>query len=300
MKEKMLFIFNPRSGKGTYTQRLSDILMTLNNGGYRVEAFPTQKRGDAAERALNTEEDISVVAAAGGDGTLNEVISGLYAGGHDVPVGYIPVGSTNDFAASLELPQDPVKAAEEIVKRNLRRVDLGLFNDVPFTYVAAFGAFTNVAYETDQTLKNIFGHAAYILSGVKAIGDIKAYPMTVSVRPQEDGENIVSKGNYIYGMITNSISVGGFKNITGKYVALSDGLFEVTLIREPKDIIELQAIISVLLGSSASTPLVETYKTSHIEFESEVSLPWTLDGEYGGVHRNVRIDNLKKSLAIFI
>ena len=300
MKDKLLFIFNPRAGKGTYTSRLVDVLGTLSNGGYRVEAFPTQKHGDAVARAMNAEDDITMIAAAGGDGTLNEVINGLHAAGRRLPVGYIPVGSTNDFAASLELPGDPVKAAELIVKRNTRGIDLGLFNDSIFVYVAAFGAFTNVAYETDQTLKNIFGHAAYILSGVKAIGEIKAYPMKVTVFDDAAGEETVSEGNFIYGMITNSISVGGFRNITGKYVALSDGLFEVTLIREPKDILGLQAIISTLLGSNTSTPLVETYKTSYISFSTDAPIPWTLDGEFGGSHQDVSIRNLKKALQICI
>ena len=300
MKDKLLFIFNPRAGKGTYTSRLSDIITTLTNGGFRVEAYPTQKHGDAAERAMRAEEDITMVAAAGGDGTLNEVINGLYAGRHKLPIGYIPVGSTNDFAASLELPGDPVKAAEMIVRRSTRGIDLGLFNDNLFSYVAAFGAFTNVAYETDQTLKNIFGHAAYILSGVKAIGEIKAYPMQVRVLDDASGEEILSEGRFIYGMITNSISVGGFRNITGKYVALSDGLFEVTLIREPKDILDLQAIITTLLGSNASSPLVKTFKSSHITFTMDEPIPWTLDGEFGGSHQNVEIKNLREVMQICI
>lgn len=300
MKEKLLFIFNPRSGTGTYTSKLTDIFATLSNGGYRVEVFPTQKHGDATSRAMCAEEDIALIVAAGGDGTLNEVISGMHAAGLRLPVGYIPVGSTNDFAASLELPGDPVKAAELIVKRNMRGIDLGLFNDNIFVYVAAFGAFTNVAYETDQALKNIFGHAAYILSGVKAIGEIKAYSMKVNVFDDAAGEDIVSEGSFIYGMITNSISVGGFRNITGKYVALSDGLFEVTLIRKPKDILDLQAIITRLLGGSAPTPLVETYKTSCISFVTGNPIPWTLDGEFGGSHRDVTVRNLEKALQICI
>ena len=299
--DKLLFIFNPRSGKGTYTSKLVEILTTLTNGGYRVEAYPTMKHGDAAERAMRAEDDIDMVAAAGGDGTLNEVINGLYAARHRLPLGYLPVGSTNDFAASLELPSDPVKAAERIVRRDTRRIDLGVFNDSAFVYVAAFGAFTNVAYETDQSLKNIFGHAAYILSGVKAIGEIKAYPMKISVTDPTQEEPVhVTEGNFIYGMITNSISVGGFRNLTGKYVALSDGLFEVTLIREPKDILELQGIVSTLLGMQASSPLVEIYKTSHIELDSEKSIPWTLDGEFGGSHRFVTIENRNRALEICI
>ncbi len=309
MKDKLLFIFNPRSGKGTYTSRLSEILTTLTNGGFRVEVYPTTRHGDAAERALQAEEDISMIAAAGGDGTLNEVINGMISGGRDLSVGYIPVGSTNDFAASLELPTDPVKAAEVIVKRNTRQIDLGTFNGNTFVYVAAFGAFTNVAYQTDQTLKNIFGHAAYILSGVKAIGEIKAYPMKIQTqavyKEGKDGREVKEidktlEGDFIYGMITNSISVGGFRNLTGKYVALSDGLFEVTLIRAPKDILELQGIVSTLLGVQASSPHVETFKTAHIELETQQPIPWTLDGEFGGSHSSVTIDNRTRTLKICI
>jgi len=292
--KKLLFIYNPRSGKGMYTLRLTEIITAFSTAGYRVEVFPTGKHGDARERAAKVEDDIDLVACAGGDGTLNEVINGMADGGCTQPVGYIPVGSTNDFAASLELESDPVRAAAEIMRGPMRKIDLGEFNGERFVYVAAFGAFTNVAYETDQNLKNIFGHAAYILSGAKALTEIKAYPMKITA-----GER-VSEGNYIYGMITNSVSVGGFRNITGKYVALSDGLFEVTLIREPKTVIDLQEIISSLVTGNVSTELVESFKAEEITLSTAAPIPWTLDGEFGGDHKEVTIRNLSQQLLIII
>ena len=285
MEKKLLLIYNPRSGKGALGAKLTEIIAVLQSGGYRIEIFATAAHGDAEERASRDIDEFSMIVAAGGDGTLNEVANGLAAAKKKIPLGYIPAGSTNDFAASLEIPNDPVRAAEIIVKGAVKRIDLGSFNRRRFVYVAAFGAFTNVAYETDQTLKNIFGHAAYILSGVKAIGEIKAYRVAV-----KSGERHIS-GNFIFGMITNSISVGGFKNITGKYVALSDGLFEVTLVREPADVIEREGIVSSLLSGNITTSLVETFQTDRIEIISEELIPWTLDGEYGGDHKKVTVRN---------
>ncbi len=293
MNEKpVLLIYNPRAGTGTIGSKLTDIFRIFTGAGYRVEVHPTSGRGDAKERAAAAGDAYAMIIAAGGDGTMNEVVSGILESGADVPAGYLPVGSTNDFAASLGLPSDPVKAAEMIVQGREHRIDVGFMNGRSFDYVAAFGAFTKVSYATDQNLKTIFGHAAYILSGISSLADIRPYRMRITM----DGRT--REANYLLGMITNSISVGGFKTITGQDVELEDGLFEVTLIREPKSLLDLQEIISVLLGIKESGDLVETGKTAEIIFECDEEIPWTLDGEYGGDANKVTIINRNRILRI--
>jgi len=294
MEKKLLFIYNPRAGKTGYTSHLTEIFRVFIDAGYRVEVFPTGERGDGREYARGIGDDFDLVVAAGGDGTLNEIVGGLRESHPDLPIGYLPVGSTNDFASSLGIPQNPVQAAKNILSKHLARVDLGRFGSDYFVYVAAFGLFTNVAYETDQTLKNLFGHAAYLISGVKSLGELRTYRMTI----RANGET--KTDDYILGMITNSISVGGFKNITGRDVALSDGLFEVTLVKAPKNgLADLSDAAAALIAGNENIPLLEVFKTDRIEIAGEDNVPWTLDGEFGGNHQNVVIENLQYGLQLY-
>ena len=286
----ILLIYNPRAGTGAIGQKLTEIFTTFTKAGYRLEVHPTTCRGDAKECAGKAGDQYAMIIAAGGDGTMNEVVSGVAESGADLPLGYLPVGSTNDFAASLGLPSDPVRAAEMILTGGEHRIDVGLMNGRTFNYVAAFGAFTKVSYATDQNLKNVFGHAAYILSGIKEVADIRPYRMRIT----RDG--VTKEAGYLLGMITNSVSVGGFRTITGKDVALSDGLFEVTLIREPRSLSDLQEIILVLLGLKETSALVETGKAGEIICECSEEIPWTLDGEYGGDAKKVTIRNRSRAL----
>ena len=229
MKGRMLFIFNPRSGKGQIRNKLMDIIDVFVKGGYEVVVHPTQGVKDAEKMAKSMAEEVDLIVCSGGDGTLDEVVTGLMEIGANVPLGYIPAGSTNDFASSLEIPRDMVKAAQDIVDGHLFSVDVGSFNEDNFIYVAAFGMFTDVSYETSQDLKNILGHLAYVMEGAKRIFDVKTYHLCV----EANGE--VHEGDYIYGMITNSHSIGGFRNLVGNDVEMDDGLFEVTLIKKPKN-----------------------------------------------------------------
>ena len=226
MKGRMLFIFNPRSGKGQIRNKLMDIIDVFVKGGYEVVVHPTQGAKDAEKMAKIMAEEVDLIVCSGGDGTLDEVVTGLMEIGASVPLGYIPAGSTNDFANSLEISRDMVKAAQDIVDGHLFSVDVGSFNEDNFIYVAAFGMFTDVSYETSQDLKNILGHLAYVMEGAKRIFDVKTYHLCV----EANGE--VHEGDYIYGMITNSHSVGGFRNLVGNDVEMDDGLFEVTLINK--------------------------------------------------------------------
>lgn len=291
-KNKLLFIYNPYAGKGVILSRLGEIIDILVKGGFVVEIYPTQAPQDAVQKVENLEADVDIIVCSGGDGTLDEVVTGLVKSEKRIPIGYIPVGTTNDFASSLGISRNVVQAASDIISGEPKPYDVGGFNNDAFVYVAAFGLFTEVSYETDQTFKKLFGHVAYVLEGVKRLADIKSYWMKVDI----NGD--IYEGDFIYGMITNSVSVGGFKNLTGKSVELDDGLFEVTLIRQPQNLIEMQEIIGALLTAEDKTDLIISCKTERIIIESVEEVAWTLDGEYGGSYNFVRIDNLKHRMEI--
>lgn len=294
MSKKLLFIFNPRSGKGLIKNSLVDIVDIMVKAEYEVTIYTTQSQGDAITKIETEAKNFDRIICSGGDGTLDEVVTGLNRSGENIPIGYIPAGSTNDFANSLKIPKDMVKAAEIAVGDNLFPCDVGEFNGDTFVYVAAFGLFTAVSYKTDQHLKNILGHAAYILEGAKQLGDIPSVPMQV----EYDGG--MFNANYIFGMITNSHSVGGFKGMTGDDVMLDDGEFEVTLIRTPKNPIELNEILASLTNFIDDTDMIDSFKTSRLKITSKDKIAWTLDGEYGGDHDEVLIENLKQHVEIVV
>ena len=292
--EKLFFVFNPKAGKGKIKTALMDIVDIFNKGGYEVVIRATQYPKDAYEMTRKYADKVDLVVCSGGDGTLDEVVAGLVETGSKVPVGYIPAGSTNDFAGSLFIPKNMVAAAEMIMEENVYRCDIGKFNKQTFTYIAAFGLFTDVAYETDQDLKNILGHLAYLLEGVKRLFDIQSYHMKVTT------EDEIFEDDFMYGMITNSRSVGGFKNLTGKNVDMNDGLFEVTLITTPKNPMDMQEIIAGLMSGKDNSDLIYTFKTSRIRIQSDEAVAWTLDGEYGGDHKEVEIRNLHRALNLYL
>lgn len=288
--ENLLFVYNPRSGKAQIRNHLSDIIDTFVKAQYRVQVHPTQRKLDARKQVLDRYGTYDRIVCSGGDGTLNEVVSGVMELEERPMIGYIPSGSTNDFAASILLPKSMKKAAKLAVTGTPYPVDIGKFNKKYFTYIAAFGAFTDVSYLTPQEKKNLLGHQAYLLEGLKKITSIKPYRMRVDY----DGKRI--EDEFIYGMISNSFSVGGFKGITGKDIVLNDGLFEVTLIRAPKTPIELNYILAVLLGLEEKNELVFTCKASSINITATLNVPWVLDGEYGGAPKRVEIQNLRKAV----
>ena len=293
-KKKMLFIFNPFSGKAQIKSKLFEIIDVFVKGGYEVIVHPTQAVGDGFEKTKELAPQVDLVVCSGGDGTLDEVVSGLMEVDQRVPIGYIPAGSTNDFANSLSISKDMVQAAKDIIEGNLYSCDVGAFNNDSFVYIAAFGLFTDVSYETDQHMKNILGHLAYLLEGVKRLFDIQSYHMKVTT------EDEIFEDDFMYGMITNSRSVGGFKNLTGKNVDMNDGLFEVTLITTPKNPMDMQEIIAGLMSGKDNSDLIYTFKTSRIRIQSDEAVAWTLDGEYGGDHKEVEIRNLHRALNLYL
>ena len=291
--KKMLFIYNPKAGRGRIREELADILDIFASGGYEITIYPTRKNGDAEKVAAKRESDFDIVVCCGGDGTLDETVRGMMKNDFRTPLGYIPAGSTNDFGGSLALPKDMLKSAQLIVRGVDKAVDVGLFNMEAFVYVAAFGAFTEVSYLTDQDMKNAIGHSAYILEGMKSFINIRPHHMRI----EHDGE--VIEDNFIYGMITNSISVGGIKGITGANVDLADGIFEVNLIKEIKNGMELpQLINAVATGNYGDSDRIVSFQSGHISITSDEEIAWTLDGENGGKHDRVEILNVPRAIDI--
>ena len=290
--KKMLFIYNPKAGKAQIRNKLADILDVFTKGGYEITVYPTQKSEDAMEKTMNRNKDYDIIVCSGGDGTLDEVVTGMIRSGFRTPIGYILAGSTNDFGGSLGLPKNMVRAAENIVNGDEFACDVGSFNEDVFVYIAAFGLFTDVSYETGQDMKNVLGHMAYLLEGMKRLPAIRSYPMRITY------EDTTIVDDFIFGMVTNSVSVGGFKRITGKNVKLDDGVFEVTLIKRPKNPMELNNIMVSLLNRDIDTNAMYCFRASKMEITSTEPLPWTLDGEYGGTHTKVVIENICRGVDI--
>ena len=292
--KKMLFVFNPKAGKGKIKTHLLDIVDIFSSHNYEIIIRSTQAPRDAYEKAKEYADSVDLIVCSGGDGTLDEVVTGIMEVDSSVPIGYIPAGSTNDFANSLFMPKNMIRVAEMIMAEELYHCDIGRFNQKTFAYVAAFGLFTDVSYETDQDLKNVLGHVAYVLEGVKRLFDIKSYHMKVS------SEKVQVEDDFIVGMITNSRSVGGFKNLTGKNVDMNDGFFEVTLIVHPKNPLQLQEIMTALVMAEDNTDMIYSFKTRQLTIETDEEVPWTLDGEFGGNHSYVEIENRHKALNLYL
>ena len=291
--KKLLFVFNPHSGKGQIRNHLMTIVDTFVRGGYEVTVHPTQAKNDAYEKISARCGDFDTIVCSGGDGTLNETIKALMVSNKRIPLGYIPSGTMNDFASCLGIPKDMPEAAERVIQGNLVTVDVGSFNEEYFTYIAAFGAFTDVSYETPQQMKNMFGSLAYIMEGIKRLNTAKSYHVSVT----HDGNTI--DDDFIFGMVSNSTSVGGFKGLGGNEVKLDDGVFEVLLIRMPANIAELQMTLNSLLRRELDSEYFISFKASEVSFHSEGDLPWTLDGEFGGNCRNVTVKNNCMAVDIF-
>ncbi len=291
--KKMLFISNLRAGKNQIRPHFATIIDMFVSAGYEVTVHTTQAAKDASQVAASRGGDYDLVVCSGGDGTLDEVVSGLLTLESRPPVGYIPAGTTNDFAKSLGISSNMTAAAANVLKGEPFAVDVGVFNERHFAYIAAFGAFTDVSWQTPQQLKNTLGHLAYLIEGLKSLPTtIIPHRMTVAF----DDEVITD--SFAYGMVTNSVSVGGFKSIGIKEMELDDGLFEMLLVRMPKNIFELQSILSALLMQKVDERYMFFARVSHVRFYCEENLSWTLDGESGGNFKEVEISNLRQAIQI--
>lgn len=293
--KKMLFVFNPHSGKGQIGSHLLEICDIFSKDGYEVTVYPTQAKLDGYKRILQREKDFDVIVCSGGDGTMNETIKAFMRLECKKPLGYIPAGTMNDFASTLGIPKDMPAAARIITESFPVAVDVGSFNDEYFTYVAAFGIFTSVSYATDQQLKNSFGVLAYIMEGLKSQQEIKqVFHMKLKY------DDVEIEDDFLYGMVANSLSVAGIRGLAGTDVWLDDGIFECLMIRHPGTLIDMQQIVQSLLRHDFSSPYFVYAKSGHFEFETDTAVPWTLDGEFGGNHKRVIIDNNHCAVNVFV
>ena len=293
--KRMLFVYNPTAGKGAAASHLSMMVDTFTKAGWLTAVYPTQGKQDATRAVRELGAYYDRVVCCGGDGTLSETAAGLMGLSRPPVLGYIPSGSTNDCAATLHIPRSYKKAAELAAgEKELLRWDIGSLNGQSFVYVAAFGAFTEVAYDTPQDLKNTFGHLAYIAAGIASIPSITPYHLKVEF----DGQTL--EDDFFYGMVCNTDSVAGMKNLPTDRIVLDDGLFEVILVRQPMHIWERGAGLQTLLrpGEVEEGSALLSFHASQLKFTSEKPIPWTVDGEYGGSHQVSLLQNHRQALTI--
>jgi len=292
MAKKLLFVVNPKAGKGFMKSSVLPLIETFTIGGYDVTVRPTLHANETAEIVRNRAAEYDVIVCSGGDGTLNETISGLMDCEKRPILGYLPTGTVNDFASSLRIPRNMSRAAQLVLSGKPITCDVGAFNERYFIYVAAFGAFSEVAYTTPQQSKNILGRVAYFFEGISHLSKIKSYRLSV----EYEGGRI--EDEFIFGMITNSVSVGGMSLIKQERIALNDGQFEVCLIKMPKNPFELQLIMNAFLINKADPNFMYVFKASRLHIFCDTNMPWTLDGEFGGDMRETMIDIKKEAVHI--
>ena len=292
MSRKMLFVFNPLSGKAQIRTKLMDILDIFTKAGYQIEVYVTQRAMDAKRIVEERGAEMDLIVGSGGDGTLNEVVSGVMGFSEKPCIGYIPAGTTNDVAASHKIPRNMLRAAERIVMGTACPVDVGSFDERYFVYVAAVGAFTDVPYKTSHELKAVLGHPAYILEAVKGLGAIKAHHVIMETETER------YEGDVLVGMVSNANQIAGFKGLNGKNVRLDDGAFEILLVENPQNIFQIPEVVTNLLQNGHKSKLVRHFTASHVKFQFEEPVEWVLDGEFGGKRTEVSIDNLCRAVQV--
>lgn len=292
MEKKLLMIMNPYSGMKTGKRYLADILELFCKAGYCPTVFMTTGPGNGQELAAAYAAQHELVVCMGGDGTFNEVVSGLLNSGAQTPIGYIPCGSTNDFANSIKLNKNPIKAAQDILNGTPRTYDVGRFGDRYFSYVASFGAFTRASYATPQNVKNALGHLAYLLEGIKDLSAIRPWHLRI-----ETGEEVL-EGEYIFGAVSNSTSVGGILTLDPSTVDMNDGRFELLLIKNPANVIELNDCIRCLLEQRYDGGGILFHSTDCLTVTASPEMDWTLDGEHEFGHQQVIIRNIHDAIRL--
>lgn len=290
--KKMLFILNPCAGMRKANKVLPDIIATFNQADYDVSVYITAGGGDAKKQTALRAKEMDLIVCCGGDGTFNETVAGLLESGADTPLGYIPAGSTNDFAGSLGLPANPVEAAKRIVAGTPTPYDVGSFGGRIFTYVASFGAFTRASYATPQSIKNALGHTAYVLGGISELSQIK----DIYAKFQLDGQTL--EGDYLFGAICNSTSIGGIAKLDPSQVDMSDGLFELLLVRAPKDLAEIAECIAAVQKQQYNCSMITFRTVSQLQVTTEAGTNWTLDGEMEPAHDTVEVQNLYHAIRL--
>ena len=293
--KKLFLIVNPRAGMGKIKNSLLSVIQVLSDAGYKITVQPTSKPLDATKIAANIDGSYSAVVCCGGDGTLNETITGLSMNKNSFVLGYIPCGTLNEWSSGLHIPKNIIKAAEVIANSTATSIDIGRFDDKFFAYTASFGAFTESSYSASQDVKNVLGQAAYFFEGIKALGNIKPVPLEI------EAECKTYSGKYIFGAISNSLSVGGVIKFDEAKIKLNDGLFEVLLIKNPKNLIELQKIIDAILKKDLENKKnIDFFKVSSLKVKCDSPIDWTLDGEHAVSKPITNIEIIPNRLKIFL
>ena len=296
-RKKLLFIMNPKSGLMQAPKYMAEIIERFSGAGYLTQVLMTEGKGDARGFAAEYGGTVDTVVVSGGDGTLNEVIDGLISSGLKTPLGYIPAGSTNDFANSVGLPKSILACVERIINGKVQPVDIGSFNGRYFSYVASFGAFTSTTYSVPQNIKNILGHSAYVMAGIKELAHIKSIHARIILEKGTAKEEI-HEGDYILGGVCNSRSIGGIVSLQKLDVDMNDGLMEVLMIKTPKDLIELSDTTAAILSGTFKSHQIEKYSAQNVTFEIEEDTHWTLDGEYEKGNRVCEIKTLESAISL--
>lgn len=295
--KKLLFVFNPHSGTGETSKHLAEILDIFTKSDYEVTAYPTQGPGDGMSKIIRDGEHFDRIVISGGDGMLHELVNAAMKLKRYIPIGYIPSGTVNDFASTNNIPKNTLEAARVAVGNNIKHLDLGCFNGEYFSYVAAFGVATNISYDTDQKAKNTWGVLAYLANAIKSVNILTFDSFCHNMTIRTDSE--VLEGEYAFGAISNSLSIAGISNLTGRDVVLDDGLLEGLFIKKPKNIFEMDEISNALLFRDFDYPSISYVKSSSFEIVSD-GVAWTLDGENGGEHTNVTVKAEKQAFGISV
>lgn len=290
--KKMLFIMNPFAGQKRANKFLPEILLLFTQAGYEISAVMTTGPGSATRAAEQRGKDMDLVVCCGGDGTLNETITGLLRAGADTPIGYIPAGTTNDFASSLKLSHNPLQAAKDIVEGQPVRYDVGKFGEHYFSYVASFGAFTKSSYSVPQNVKNALGHTAYVLDGISELSQLR----NEHVRMEIDGE--VVEDDFLFGAICNSTSIGGILTLDPKLVDMADGILEVMLVRAPRNISEIAECIQAVQSQKYNCAMITFRPAQVVKIYADPFMPWTLDGERADGYAEVVAQNIHHAIRI--
>jgi len=293
--QNVLLIINPVSGRKTARMKLYEIVDFMSRNDCKTTIFTTSRKGEATEIVKTHATEYDRIVCCGGDGTLNEVFTGLTELGIQVPVGYVPTGTTNDLANALGLTSETPKALNTAIYGEKKSLDIGAFNDTQFfSYVASFGAFTKTSYATPQWMKNVMGHTSYLVYGIADIKDIRSHKTKIIT----DGLEI--SGEFVFGSVSNSTVLGGVFKFPEDSIDFSDGKFEVLLVKTPRNPRDMQSILNAILNQEYNEDTVLFFKASFLTFIFEESTPWTIDGEFAGAMEQVTIKNLHGRAEVFV
>ena len=291
--QNLLLIINPCAGQKKAKKLLVEIIDILNRAGFEVITYITSGPGDAENACIRYADQVSRIVCCGGDGTFNETVSGVLKSGKNIPIGYIPAGSTNDFASSLHLSNDILQATRDIVDGQPKHLDIGSFGNRYFSYVASFGAFTRTSYTTPQSLKNALGHTAYVLNGIQELSQIRSHPLRFTL---SDGSMI--EGRFLFGAISNSTSLGGVLTLTPDQVDMADGKLELLLIRAPKDLFELSECVRAIQQKTYHCEMITFLSTDSVSICAPKDLCWTIDGEQESGHTETSVSCLHHAIQV--